>query len=357
MGPQQGQSSGDAHLEAIDLTLSPSPEPELRPHQQINSYTRQQQHITKPKQEPRTSNTSLHGGNTSTRLPRQGSTGSGNVPPPQQHRQIHPHHVKQIIDTSSPRALRNIVLHLCQTSPALSGAVVRGLAPHSAYAQALIRGQQAKPRTQPTQTIKTENKSDGIDPSNRMKQRLGPSTSTQSSASGPSSHHSSAVVGNRDHLSLPSSKAAPRVKRENRAGSTDSDDSTDIVYFPASDRHKANAPRPGMEMPAGSSHRNSSVAHLDAERLVVRHRVWQNSVPGKFCGRCGKEFKEGENNCYYHPGPYYHGQVACCGKSQDAPGCAFGQHFRRSAGNLTNSKRPSPSPHGSTQWPKKPRVL
>ncbi|KAF1361128.1 hypothetical protein EJ07DRAFT_154479 [Lizonia empirigonia] len=355
MGPQQGQSSGDAHVEAIDLTLSSSPEPEFRPHQQINAYARQQQPITKPKQEPKTSNTSIHGGNTSTQ--RQGSTRSGNVPPPQQPRQIHPHHVKQIIDTSSPRALRKIVLHLCQTSPALSGAVVRGLAPHSAYAQALIRGQQAKPRTQPTQTIKTENRSNEIDPNDRMKQRLAPSASTQSSAPRPSSNRPSAVAGNRDHLSLPSSKAAPRVKRENRASSTDSDDSTDIVDFPNSDRYSANAPRPGMQMPAGSSHRNSSVAHLDAERLAVRQRPMQESVPEKFCGRCGKELKEGENNCYYHPGPYYHGAVACCGKSADEPGCTFGQHVSRSVGSLTNSKRPSPSPNGSTQWLKKPRVL
>ncbi|KAF2623774.1 hypothetical protein BU25DRAFT_414237 [Macroventuria anomochaeta] len=362
MGPQQGQSGRNTQVDAIDLTLS-SPEPEARPQHQVSRYPQQQQPAGAFKQEPGSSHRSAHSGNDHAQ--RQGSTRSGNVPQ-QQPRRINPQHVKQIIDTSSHRALRHIVLQLCKTSPALSGAIARGLAPHSAYAQQLIRGQQAKSQAQTQHTIKTEPRSNEQDAYERMKKRLGPSNTTQSSAARPNTHRSPAIHENRDGLRLPpSSQKAPTVKREHRASPTDSDDSTDIVDFLDIDR-AARGHDPRNQITASTSSRHHSIANLSAEGLAGHQRATQYGAPDqkpKLCLQCGERFKEGDINCYFHighEGPARPGdipQYTCCGKFVGEPGCNFGRHISERTGTLTNSKRPSPFPYNGSQWSKKPRVV
>ncbi|KZM28225.1 uncharacterized protein EKO05_0011069 [Ascochyta rabiei] len=357
MGPQQGRHSRDAHVEAIDLTFS-SPEPETMPASHVNNNLRQQQPPTaRFKQEPGASYRSAH----KDHIQWQDSTRNGNNPQ-QQPRQINPHHVKQIVDTSSPRALRHIVLQLCKTSPALSGALVRGLAPHSAYAQGLIRGQQARSQAQTSHTTKIEHKSSGQDAYKRMKSRLGSGTSTQISASRPHNDRSPAFRENRDGLRMPSSQTTPRIKREYQASPTDSDDSTNIIDFPEAKRENESR-NPTAD---GNSSRHFSTSRHNTERLAVRQRPAHNHTPDvkpKLCLQCGEMIKEGETNCYYHPGHELPTgaddipQHSCCGKFSGEPGCTSGRHVSERTGTTTNSKRPSPSPYGGTQWLKKPRVL
>lgn len=371
MGPQQGR---DGHVDAIDLTLS-SPEPEAKPHTQVNRHLQQQQPARTVKQEPGGSYRSAHNDSQ-----RQGSTRSGNVPQ-QQPRRINPHHVKQIIDTSSHKALRHIVLQLCKSSPALSGAIARGLAPHSPWAQALIRGQQAQSQAQrqsqsQSQTqIKSEPRSSEQDAYELMRRHLGSSNTAQNStarspmqesATRPNVQRPNAVHENRDGLRLPpSSQKPPTVKREHRTSPTDSDDSTNIVDFPAMER-EARRQEHRNNTTASSSSRHHASADLGPEGLAVRQRSTHHDAPDhkpKLCVQCGELFKEGDMNCYYHHGreaPARPGDVpqyTCCGKFVGEPGCSFGRHVSERTGTLTNSKRPSPSPYGGSQWSKKPRVL
>src|SRR5690242_7661332 len=169
MGPHQGQSSGNARVEAIDLTLS-SPEPESRSQHRLYSHTQQQQRVETMREEPRSSHRGMHSDKDNAQ--RQGVTRSGN-PLLQRQRRINPQHVKQMIDTSNHRALRSVILQLCQTSPALCGALVRGLEPHSPWAQALISRQRAKSQTQNKDAIKNETRTNEQDAYERMKKRLG----------------------------------------------------------------------------------------------------------------------------------------------------------------------------------------
>ncbi|CAI6337670.1 unnamed protein product [Periconia digitata] len=50
---------------------------------------------------------------------------------------INPDQLRRIINSSPPENVNAVLLDLCKISPALSGAVVRGLAPHSTYAQTI----------------------------------------------------------------------------------------------------------------------------------------------------------------------------------------------------------------------------
>lgn len=367
MGPQQGC---EGRVEAIDLTLS-SPEPEASPHAQASRNPHDHQPSKVIKQETGSSHRSARNDSQ-----RPGSTRSGNVPQ-QQPRRVNPYHVKQIIDTSSSKALRSVVLQLCKSSPALSGAIARGLAPHSPWAQALIRGQQAQSQTyrqsqaQSQPVIKPEPRSSEQDAYDRMKQRLGSGSgahsssvrpATQTSAPRPSHQRASE---NTDGLRVPPSLQKVRtVKREPQASPTDSDDSTNIVDFPAMEQ-EARRQEHTSHSTAASNSRHQSSTNLSTGGLATREGSTQYNAPDrkpKLCRKCGELFNETNMNCEFHPGrlasarPGDMAQYACCNKFEGEPGCRFGQHESERTGNLTNAKRPSPSPHGGSPWSKKPRV-
>lgn len=358
MGPQQGQRSRDTHVDAIDLTLS-SPEPETRPHPQVNTHLQNNQPAARPKQESGNSSRNVHNNEYSQQ---QGPARSSNVPQ-QQHRQVHPQHVRQIIDTSSPRALRHIVLQLCKTSPALSGAIARGLAPHSAYAQALIRGQPAKSQVPTAQRIKFEQGSNRKDAHERVEKYFGSNSSTQDSVSRSHTYRPPVASKDRDGLRMPSSQSASKVKHEYRASSTDSDDSTNIVDFPVIERNVlVHGPRTQTPAAAGSKHPpTTNLSATRAAHYPTQSRAL-NSKP-KLCLQCGEMFKEGEINCYYHPGREAHtgtrdiSKYMCCGKLLGEPGCVFGRHKSERTGTLASSNRLLPAPHGGAQQLKRPRFF
>ncbi|KAF1926402.1 uncharacterized protein M421DRAFT_422737 [Didymella exigua CBS 183.55] len=364
MGPQQDR---DGNIDAIDLTLS-SPEPEARPQTQANRHLQQQQPARTVKQEPRNSYRSTHSDSQ-----RQGSTRASQ----QQPRRINPNHVKQIIETSSSKALRSIVLQLCESSPALSGAIARGLAPQSSWAQALMRGQQAHPYAQPQSQapIKSEPRSNEQDVYERMKQRLGSSSgahssnarlNTQTTASRLCTRRPTAIHENSNGLRLPpSSQGPPTVKREYQISPADSDDSTNIVDFPAMER-EARKQEHRHHTNAGSSSRHQTSASQSAEGLAVRQRSTHHHASDhkpKLCVQCGELFNEVDTNCEHHPGrqaparPGDVSQYTCCGMFEGEPGCKLGRHVSERTGGMTNLKRPSPSLFGSSHLIKKPRVM
>ena len=368
MGPQQGR---DGHVEAIDLTFS-SPEPEPRPHAPANRTPHQHRPSRVVKQEMGSSYESARNDSQ-----RPGSTRSGNVPQ-QQPRRVNPHHVRQIIDTSSSKHLRSVVLQLCKSSPALCGAITRGLAPHSPWAQALIRGQQAQSQAhrqsqaQRQTAIKPEPRSSEQDSDDRMKQRLGPSSGAQSSNTRPNAQPSTprqsmprSAADRNDELRLPPSAQKPRtVKREPQVSPTDSDDSTNIVDFPALEQ-EARRQEHRSHNTASSSSRYQPSANSSAGGLAVHERSTHHDAPDrkpKFCRQCDELLSEASPECQYHPGrlasarPGDVHQYICCNKFDGEPGCKLGQHQNVRTGTLTNAKRPSPSPYGGSPGLKKPRV-
>lgn len=334
MDPQPGR---DAHMDAIDLTLS-SPEPEARRRHQTNNHVQQQQQparVFKPQ-----SHRTVH--NSSNIAQRQDSA---NVPR-QQPRRIDPQHIRQLIDTSSHRALRDVVLQLCKTSPALSGALARGLTPHSPWAQGLMRAQQTKSQTQTQHTVKTEPRASHLQLAyDRMKQRLDPSSTTQSSTSQSRTHNPLTMHQNQDGLRVPPrSQKTSSVKRERRPSLTDSDDSTHIVDFPA-------AIEQGTQRRSSHHHMTASSSSAHAGSLAVRHRSAQfSAVDSKpnLCLRCHDYFNEEDVTCSYHTGhtvPVRTGdipQYTCCNKFEGEPGCSLGRHISNKPDTPTGTKRPWP---------------
>ena len=390
-----GRSVRNANMDAIDLTFS-SPEPEVRHQNRQRNHTHHQQPARPTSiHEPSVMHRTMH---SSDKHPQ--GRGSTNVS--QQHpRQIKSSHIKQMIDTSSHRALREVVLQLCKTSPALSGALARGLAPHSSWAQGLMQQAGSQMRTQ--HTIKTEPRASEQDARvhDYSTQRLGSSKASQSSTSQSRTHHHSTERQKQDGLRLP-----PIIKREHRPGSANSDDSNNILDFAVtgqigppnrqpshrhatagnSSRTHANPELSHRQVTVGSSSRahansepfnrhvkassqsrrgslaNSAAQGSSAVRSYLTHLSATDHKP-KLCLQCHELFGEDDNNCFYHPGeklPARSGDVpqyACCNKFEGEPGCKYGRHVSERSGTYTNTKRPSPSAHDDSQWLKRPKHL
>ncbi|RMZ73472.1 hypothetical protein GMOD_00007987 [Pyrenophora seminiperda CCB06] len=124
-----------SHGETIDLTLSspePEPQPQSQPHPPV--YNSQSYSYREP------------GHHSTSRVKHEPGQASGTIRTPfvpRRSRPIHLEHLKQIISTTDRHHLQNVLLDLCKISPAFSGALVRGLSPHSAFAQRMINQHRA----------------------------------------------------------------------------------------------------------------------------------------------------------------------------------------------------------------------
>jgi hypothetical protein len=370
-----GRGDRNPDMDAIDLTFS-SPEPEVRHQHRTNNHTHHQQPAMPSSiHELPIVRRAMHSSDK-----RSQQRGSANVS--QQHpRQIKPQHIKQMIDTSSHRALREVVLQLCITSPALSGALARGLAPRSSWARGLM--QQAGSQTRTQHTIKTEPRASEQDVQvhDHPTQRLGSSKAPQSSTSQSRTQPHSTERQNQDGLRRP-----PIIKREHRPNSANSDDSSNILDFSATgriglpdrqpphrhatagsssgDRSHANPGPSHQIITANVEPRRGSLANSAVQGSSVRPRSTHLSAPDhkpKLCLQCHELFGEGDDDCFYHPGgklPARHGDVpqyACCDRFEGEPGCRKGLHISERTGTFTNTKRPSPSQHDASQLLKRPR--
>jgi hypothetical protein len=322
-------SDQDDAMEAIDLTLS-SPEPAHQPRVTLN-----QQRLPTVKSEVRSRFTN------GTRAQLDGTT-SGNLSSnPHLHtRQINPQHIAQIIDTSSTDAVKSVLKELCKLSPALSGAVARGLATHSTFARDLVkqheltRKQQQRSRTSIGTSDKYGRKSEQ-DARERMKQRL--AAKHMAGGASTSCVNSSSTSSKVRPVNSSGSQSIQRMKRENPPVITESDSDLD-QYIP---REFSSGPQTAKR--TKSPHRHSpklnsaipsrSLSH--SQRPVHIKRSVSDEMESKTCTKCEMLLDEDEEDglCFYHAGEklIVDGIPTCgqCQKPWSATSCAIGTHIGR----------------------------
>ncbi|KAF2124929.1 hypothetical protein P153DRAFT_360575 [Dothidotthia symphoricarpi CBS 119687] len=347
MAPSRSDRDWDAldgDVDTIDLTFS-SPEPEPRslplPRQQhLNpSYFKREpqpdamSHIKRERNHP--------GGITS------------NNPRAQQGRQINPHHIAQIINTSDTNALRKILLDLCKISPALSGAVARGLAPHSTFAQATINQHRVRP--QPPDT------NPRIKPDPELVRPFASNSRPRSAV--PAIERLSARPSARPSASPSIYPSAPRIKFERTASpADDSDASSIIVDFPGS---YPRSPQPSSGNRAPPREGLSGPTNLSISRRLASIQG-EPEAASKSCMRCHRRLEGNSGNCRWHSGSEVsvgsgRPSFSCCRRPFDSAGCMTGPHVERSdpiqRSPLKRTHPNTPAVTFGSQSLKKPRVL
>ncbi|KAL6711058.1 hypothetical protein ACN47E_006933 [Coniothyrium glycines] len=354
---QQRPDAWQPNAHAIDLTLDSSPEPEQR-----NSM---------PSRQPHRQSQLKWEGQSST-IPRM-VVGSKVIPHASQvsameapSRPIHPEHLRNIIDTSDSTALRQVLFNLCQWSPALSGAVARGLAPHSTFAKQLKdrnRNASSAHRTAsrpvasiaPVSNTAVKLEKPGLMSNSKFKQEQSPTpirnqsqTSTAydgrhvapratiKQENAPNSHHTTAD----DELRRPQSvmRSAQRVSSSQSAN-----------------RHQHGGP---ATLSSGRAKPSSSFQKNMPAKIKQEANNRSKSMM-KTCVRCDNLFRDDEDDfCMYHPGEFGKQEDgillwSCCLDSQECAGCEFAGLHTDDAEDLTEEedfptrKRPSPAPHSS----------
>jgi len=344
--------------QTIDLTGS-SPEPEEMPQQrpQQRPQPRPPQRLVQMylKPEPRAYGMANVGMEA-----RHPLASARNPVGPQQARPIHPEHIKQIIETADPRAVQKLLLELCQMSPAFSGALVRGLAPHSASAQGLI-SQQRMQSHQPKVKIQDEDDSDELYEAAK-RNLVKPTVPTPSHNSLPAQFRD--ISGSRPTSRPHGSEFASRVKREPRERSQSSSDGD--MHLPGA-YPRSTTLRTPVRKPSGPS---SSVNQTP--RLLTRDTPRSASInkrPApltKTCTVCHEQIVDVNAPCVFHSGER-HGPEGgsikwdCCNEDLDHPGCEFfGQHTtgeELEEDAMAQKKRPSASPGPSRATQKRPRAF
>ena len=352
----RSQRNADAY-HAIDLTgSSPEPEPQPRPRQQPRAPTRQTQlyfgHQPRPygmsrvKNEPGTHQAAF----------------VRNPADQQQVRPINPMHLKMIIETTNPHALQNVLLELCEVSPVFSGALVRGLAPHSISAQELLN-QYRTDSYEPNAGVHDEDDSD--ETYETMKKKLSrPTLATPQSSRLPGQVH-----GGRSNGAPPNpygSQSVPRVKLEAQRPSTPGSDGE--LRRPSRSSHSAprasSSRTPLQNLPESSSTAGRTPhAGYSSQRLVEYNRTPVRAA--KTCIKCHEPFTDDTEPCIFHPGTRMRLEDSsvvwdCCQEGMYSAGCDFGgSHITENdatADPPMQRKRPSESPVPEGARQKRPRA-
>lgn len=264
-----------------------------------------------------------------------------------------PEHLSRIINTSSSTAIKGVLLELCKLSPALSGAVARGLAAHSTFAQDLVtkhhHGPRAlastsvrtqaqltstsssindlAPRQPASRNVKSEHSLDQ-DAYERMKQRLAPRLAAQTST--------------KHCAQPPSSTSEVRASRPFASRSTDSTKQLDLVNLGNSDSdNDSYIPREfplvgELPLPTSRSRQHSARSVLGSSSTTQARNLSQqgalNEPAQKTCVNCLdrlEEYEEGDV-CFYHKGPKIEiDSTRTCGscmKAWSGPTCEIGTH-------------------------------
>jgi hypothetical protein len=248
--------------------------------------------------------------------------------------QINPQHLTQIIDTAPESALKSVLKELCKLSPALSGAVARGLATQSLFARDLIRQQELTKEQQqrPRAAVSTSaDQQEGQDTCERMKQRL--AAKHMESKSKKSSNHISTASSNA--RVMPSgSQSIPKIKREHPAITTESDSDLD-QYIPEEFSSKLQAARPTPLPDRKSPKFNTATVSKSLSQLkrpVFTKRSVSDEMESSICTQCQMLLDEDEEDgvCEYHAGKKLRVDgIATCGdccKPWYTTGCASGTH-------------------------------
>jgi hypothetical protein len=313
-GRPEAWPSSDDEYECIDLT-GESPDPPPHPLPPLRRAPQQQQLARYFKSESREMAPSSARGRP-----------SGDAPP-----NINPDQLRQIINTSDPASVRTVLLNLCKLSPALSGAVARGLAPSSTFAQDTIRAYQN-----------------------------GTTTSSKASGSRQTATHTSRDMKN----SYPVTPYQPRTKHaQTKAVSISSDDEStldDPEYFFKTEEHSCPSMSGGDKAGVKSERQSfsalpvrhsqpasietapsivkaeSATAKAQPASLVKKEPTKIKSEPTeRKCMQCRQPFNDEFEPCVYHTGrvkigtnDYGAREAAydCCGEDVDHPGCQYGVH-------------------------------
>jgi hypothetical protein len=364
MAPAQSGSTWDDNF--LDLTLEDSPEPESRPLPQARARAQAQSRtplqqarlvFERERQPYEMSRVKDEAG--------QPAVAARSPVAPQEPRPIHPDHLSEIIKTTNPYALEQVILELCRASPALSNALVRGLAPHSSAAQAMIN-QHQKTLQKPKANISEHEDSDDV--YELTKNRL----AARPTVPGPSSsrHPSLPRKDGSSHLTPPpprGSQSVPRVKQESQHVHTISDSDEDL-RLPS---HPRTAPRPPPTRTPLKHLSSSSTAANRTPGPVPFIQKLANSkklpVPvARTCINCHEPYQDEDGVCLYHAGKLARGNDGmiiwdCCHEESDYPGCQPGIHTTKKQEEeeeevFSQQKRPSVSPGPSGAPRKRPRV-
>ncbi|KAF2636955.1 hypothetical protein P280DRAFT_145054 [Massarina eburnea CBS 473.64] len=249
---------------------------------------------------------------------------------------VNPNTLRHIIATSDPVGLQNVLLDLCKLSPALSGALARGLLPHSTHAQQLVNrsavNRSAVNRSAVNRSAVNRAEAPRIkadpgarwkaiqDMSNRGKIKQEPKKSSTSA----------------------SYQATPITKRETESVSlSDSSDDEILRQDPFESRSASKAwgsSAAGPSRPRGTSKfLRSPSTETEAESEHLSSPTFARSLaPQTKCKNCNQPFKEGAFSvCSYHPGRRAmitddNGDrvdvYTCCNATMGTIGCESGAH-------------------------------
>lgn len=338
-------------FDAIDLTLS-SPEPESPPRtkEQVRAPPRQPQPYSRwPHSAPHVKQEPYHfprvkgeNGHLPRIRPEPGqpsrvqknssplATSSRAPGSPQETRQIHPNHLHAILATTNPQDLQRVLLELCQLSPALSGALVRGLAPYSITARSMIN-QHGRHTIREPIPLKDNERRLPWDTSykpqgNRLPWYRRPEDQTSQA---------------RQHTHT--FQSTPQVEREPYRPSTPDDwrSFSGRPSTPSPDRElrrpgpsaqkmaRPNVNRtPSQNLPKSSSTINrSSDTDTAIQKMAGIQKATSNAA--STCVKCHEPFSDVFQPCIYHPGEKIKqedGMIvwSCCYEDMLSVGCDFG---------------------------------
>jgi hypothetical protein len=336
--PTNGRPPGN-DVETVDLTLSSSPEPEPQPRQPQS----QRQHHRFPVQQQLPSYLQGKHGKTPTRTNGASSSSSrSQIAAATSHPlpSVSADHVRQIINSSPPQKIAELLLDLCKSSPALSGAVARGLAPHSSWAQNTINDYQRRT---------------GLP---RVKSELGKPSSSAATFLRPSPDHRSYGSPRTPHPKAPVKSEVDTLELESEDSLSDLD--TLLEQHSRSTKGKSVA-GPSSSINRAATGQAPTTIHSPGggrqSALSVRVKPeLKNTVQS--CMQCNQTIQPGLP-CFFHVGRTKMGsnKIAiwtCCSKPVNAAGCCAGEHMP-----LSESNR-DPTPISSAPTPtglKKPRLV
>ena len=350
-GPAQKLSS--RHPSPIPV---PAPTPstqQQRAHHQPMHHSTTQRPSTSTQPPPRAAPQHSH---------QRPTTTTSHPPPPaayQDGRTVDPHHLSRILETSDVRAIRHVLLTLCKKSPALAGAVARGMAPYSVFAQAVIKdaerrrgvqvgmgdGRGSSQRHPAHPHVKTDSyrvtpkreppsRETGSEYAKRVRDRVAREMAAAVSSARAGSASSSVRIKSPARRlvvqpRVPGTYPSGSVEDEREGSPTDSDDSNHIVPIIGTQPREHRTPR----QPSSSGQNHSSFS----QRPTTPTPTTQRGVKAT-CVRCHEAFIKGlgePDTCVYHPST---GLIkldldqtvfACCHKPAWAPGCIRGHHISR----------------------------
>lgn len=326
--PSNGKMAAN-DVETVDLTFSsPEPEPQAKqakqpqPQQQHDRYSRQQQITSYAKKEHGRTPITKNGSAPSSSRQRMTSSNSSSLPA------VSADHLRHIITTSPPQKVTDLLLDLCKSSPALSGAVARGLAPHSIWAQ---------------NTIKDYQRRTGVP---QVKSEVRTPHSSSAATPGPSTEH-------RSYNSPRTTHPKPAVKSEIEDLEADTDDSlSDLDTFLPSHLSKGKAVAgPSSSFGHATTNQTPTSASRTSEPVLPVRIKPEPKAIGLQCMQCEKLIEPG-THCFYHIGQRKTYAASngrkfpmwtCCKAPIMAVGCCKGNHIPLREPKITGyteSKKP-----------------